>query len=223
MKNSRTSCIILMLCVLLASCERDFSFSPQTVISVENSSQKAVAEWFAWLFACPGGFVPIVQVNASDADVLLQTDASIPECSYRIRVMGKKTLVEASSSTGFLYAMLHIRRVLPEDITSIKHADSVRWIVPEMSIYGSPETQVSGVMLDVAKTHICTDCMLQLLELMPQMGIYDLTLVNDAELSAGDVQKIRSSAKRYGISLIFEHQMADQFSDFCKYNKKVNR
>ena len=223
MKNSRTSCIILMLCVLLASCERDFSFSPQTVISVENSSQKAVAEWFAWLFACPGGFVPIVQVNASDADVLLRTDASIPESSYRIRVMGKKTLVEASSSTGFLYAMLHIRRVLPEDITSIKHADSVRWIVPEMSIYGSPETQVSGVMLDVAKTHICTDCMLQLLELMPQMGIYDLTLVNDAELSAGDVQKIRSSAKRYGISLIFEHQMADQFSDFCKYNKKVNR
>ena len=223
MKNSRTSCIILMLCVLLASCERDFSFSPQTVISVENSSQKAVAEWFAWLFACPGGFVPIVQVNASDADVLLQTDASIPESSYRIRVMGKKTLIEASSSTGFLYAMLHIRRVLPEDITSIKHADSVRWIVPEMSIYGSPETQVSGVMLDVAKTHICTDCMLQLLELMPQMGIYDLTLVNDAELSAGDVQKIRSSAKRYGISLIFEHQMADQFSDFCKYNKKVNR
>ena len=223
MKNSRTSCIILMLCVLLASCERDFSFSPQTVISVENSSQKAVAEWFAWLFACPGGFVPIVQVNASEADVLLRTDASIPECSYRIRVMGKKTLVEASSSTGFLYAMLHIRRVLPEDITSIKHADSVRWIVPEMSIYGSPETQVSGVMLDVAKTHICTDCMLQLLELMPQMGIYDLTLVNDAELSAGDVQKIRSSAKRYGISLIFEHQMADQFSDFCKYNKKVNR
>ena len=212
-----------MLCVLLASCERDFSFSPQTVISVENSSQKAVAEWFAWLFACPGGFVPIVQVNASEADVLLRTDASIPECSYRIRVMGKKTLVEASSSTGFLYAMLHIRRVLPEDITSIKHADSVRWIVPEMSIYGSPETQVSGVMLDVAKTHICTDCMLQLLELMPQMGIYDLTLVNDAELSAGDVQKIRSSAKRYGISLIFEHQMADQFSDFCKYNKKVNR
>ena len=212
-----------MLCVLLASCERDFSFSPQTVISVENSSQKAVAEWFAWLFACPGGFVPIVQVNASDADVLLQTDASIPESSYRIRVMGKKTLIEASSSTGFLYAMLHIRRVLPEDITSIKHADSVRWIVPEMSIYGSPETQVSGVMLDVAKTHICTDCMLQLLELMPQMGIYDLTLVNDAELSAGDVQKIRSSAKRYGISLIFEHQMADQFSDFCKYNKKVNR
>lgn len=212
-----------MLCVLLASCERDFSFSPQTVISVENSSQKAVAEWFAWLFACPGGFVPIVQVNASDADVLLRTDASIPESSYRIRVMGKKTLIEASSSTGFLYAMLHIRRVLPEDITSIKHADSVRWIVPEMSIYGSPETQVSGVMLDVAKTHICTDCMLQLLELMPQMGIYDLTLVNDAELSAGDVQKIRSSAKRYGISLIFEHQMADQFSDFCKYNKKVNR
>ena len=167
--------------------------------------------------------MPIVQVNASDADVLLQTDASIPENSYRIRVMGKKTLVEASSSTGFLYAMLHIRRALPEDITSIKHADSVRWIIPEMSVYGSPETQCSGIMLDVAKTHICMDCMQHLLELMPQMGIYDLTLINDGELSNDDVQKIRSSAGRYGISLIFEHQVADQFSDFCKYNKKVNR
>ena len=212
-----------MLCVLFASCERDFSFSPQTVISVENTSQKAVAEWFAWLFACPGGFVPIVQVNASDADVLLQTDASIPESSYRIRVMGKKTLIEASSSAGFLYAMLHIRRSLPSDIASLKHADSVRWIVPEMSVYGSPETQCSGIMLDVAKTNICMDCMMQLLELMPQMGIYDLTLVNDGGLSTGDVQKIRSAADRYGISLIFEQQMADQFSDFCKYNKKVNR
>ena len=137
--------------------------------------------------------------------------------------MGKKTLVEASSSTGFLYAMLHIRRALPEDITSIKHADSVRWIVPEMSVYGSPETQVSGIMLDVAKTHICMDCMLHLLELMPQMGIYDLTLINDGELSNDDVQKIRSSAGRYGISLIFEQQMADQFPDHCKYNKKLNR
>ena len=223
MKNSRTSCIFVMLCILLASCERDFSFSPQTVISVENPNQQAVAEWFAWHFACPGGFVPIVQVNASDADVLLQTDASIPENSYRIRVMGKKTLVEASSSTGFLYAMMHIRQALPKDITSIKHADSVRWIIPEMSVYGSPETQCSGIMLDVAKTHICMDCMQHLLELMPQMGIYDLTLINDGELSNDDVQKIRSSAGRYGISLIFEQQMADQFPDHCKYNKKVNR
>ena len=223
MKNSRTSCIFVMLCILLASCERDFSFSPQTVISVENPNQQAVAEWFAWHFACPGGFVPIVQVNASDADVLLQTDASIPENSYRIRVMGKKTLVEASSSTGFLYAMLHIRRALPNDITSIKHADSVRWIVPEMSVYGTPETQCSGIMLDVAKTNICMDCMVHLLELMPQMGIYDLTLVNDGGLLSDDVQKIRSSARRAGISLIFEQQKADQFPDFCKYNKKVNQ
>ena len=223
MKKSLTSCIVLVLCVMLTSCEKEFSFSPQTVISVENPQQMAVAEWFAWLFACPGGFVPIVQVNASDADVLLRTDASIPECSYRIRVMGKKTLVEASSSTGFLYAMMHIRQALPKDITSIKHADSVRWVVPDMSVYGSPETQCSGLMLDVAKNNICMDCMQHLVELMPQMGIYDLTLVNEEGMSEGDVRKIWSSARRQGISLIFEHQMADQFSDFCKYNKKVNR
>lgn len=167
--------------------------------------------------------MPIVQVGASDADVLLRTDASIPGCSYRIRVTGKKTLVEASSSAGFLYAMMHIRRALPEDIASLKHADSVRWVVPEMSLYGSPETQCSGFMLDVVQSHICMDCMLHLVELMPEMGIYDLTLTNDDVLSEDDVREIRSAAGRYGISLISEQQVADQFSDDCKYNKKVNR
>ena len=102
MKKSLSSGIVLVLCILLSSCVKEFSFSPQTVISVEDPQQRAVAEWFAWHFACPGGFVPIVQVGASDADVLLRTDASIPGCSYRIRVTGKKTLVEASSSAGFL-------------------------------------------------------------------------------------------------------------------------
>ena len=208
---------------MLSSCVKEFSFSPQTVISVEDPQQRAVAEWFAWHFACPGGFVPIVQSGASDADVLLRTDASIPGCSYRIRVAGKKTLVEASSASGFLYAMMHIRRSLPKDIASLKHVDSVRWVVPEMSLYGTPETQCSGFMLDVAQSHICMECMLHLVELMPEMGIYDLTLTNDEGLSEDDVRKIRSAACRYGISLISERQVADQFSDNCKYNKKVNR
>jgi hypothetical protein len=223
MKKTLSSGIALVLCIMLSSCVKEFSFSPQTVISVEDPQQRAVAEWFAWHFACPGGFVPIVQVGASDADVLLRTDASIPGNSYRIRVTGKKTLVEASSSAGFLYAMMHIRRSLPEDINSLKHADSVRWVVPEMSLYGSPETQCSGLLIDVAQSHICMDCMLHLLELMPDMDIYDLTLTDDGGLSEDDVREIRSSARRYGISLIFEEQVADQFSDDCKYNKKVNR
>jgi hypothetical protein len=119
--------------------------------------------------------------------------------------------------------MMHIRQALPEDINSLKHADSVRWVVPEMSLYGSPATQCSGLMLDVAQSHICMDCMLHLVELMPQMSIYDLTLTNDEGLSEDDVRKIRSAAGRYGISLISERQVADQFSDDCKYNKKVNR
>ena len=69
MKKSLSSGIVLVLCILLSSCVKEFSFSPQTVISVEDPQQRAVAEWFAWHFACPGGFVPIVQVGASDADV----------------------------------------------------------------------------------------------------------------------------------------------------------
>lgn len=204
MKDFRTSCIIVMLCVILASCERDFSFSPQTVISVESADQKAVAEWFAWLFASPGGFVPIVKENAFDADVLLRMDASLPESSYRIKVSGKRTCVEASSPTGFFYALQRLFQSLPADINAIRHADHVEWTIPPMSVHDAPTTGCSGIVLDMTGRIISKDNILHLIESMPDMGVYELTVLNAGCYTKTDFNEIRRCALRNNVQLVSE-------------------
>lgn len=204
MKKSRTSCIIVMLCIMLTSCQKDFSFSPQTVISVESAQQKAVAEWFAWLFASPGGFVPIVKENAYDADVLLRMDASLPESSYRIKVSGRRTCVEASSSTGFFYALQRLFQSLPADISVIRHADHVEWTIPSMSVHDAPTTGCSGIVLDVNCRIISKDNVLHLIESMPDMGVYELTVLNAGCYAKTDFNEILRCALRNNVELVSE-------------------
>lgn len=204
MKKSRTSCIIAMLCIMLTSCQKDFSFSPQTVISVESPEQKAVAEWFAWLFASPGGFVPIVKGNAYDADVLLRMDASLPESSYRIKVSGRRTCVEASSSTGFFYALQRLFQSLPADINGIRHADHVEWTIPSMSVHDAPTTGCSGIVLDMSYRIISKDNVLHLIESMPDMDVYELTILNAACYTKTDFNEILRCAVRNNVELVSE-------------------
>lgn len=211
MKKSRTSCIIAMLCILLTSCQKDFSFSPQTVISVESAEQKAVAEWFAWLFAGPGGFVPIVKENAYDADVLLRRDASLPESSYRIKVSGRRTCVEASSSTGFFYALQRIFQSLPGDINGVRHADHVEWTIPAMSVHDAPVTGCSGIVLDMCCRIVAKDNVLHLIESMPDMDVYELTILNDRCYTKADLAAIRSCALRNNVELVSQVEI-DGFS-----------
>ena len=191
-----------MLFIMLTSCQKDFSFSPQTVISVESSDQKAVAEWFAWLFASPGGFVPIVKENAFDADVLLRMDASLPESSYRIKVTGRHTCVEASSSVGFFYALQRLFQSLPDDINGVRHADHVKWTIPSMSVYDAPTTGCSGIMLDMCCRIVSKDNVLHLIESMPDMDVYELTILNDRCYTKADLGEIRRCAISNGVELV---------------------
>lgn len=122
--------IILAASFLMVSCGEDFRFSPYTVISVENEEQREVADWFAWLFAAPGGFVPQVKTDASEADIKVSLDTTLAESAYRLDVKSGKINIEASSFSGYFYAFQALRNMLPDEIDSVRHADSVEWVVP---------------------------------------------------------------------------------------------
>lgn len=124
--------IIFVAALLSASCADSFRFTPYTVISVENEGQKEVADWFAWLFAAPGGFVPMVAYDDTSADVLVRQDTSLAESSYRLGVSSGRITVEASDNSGYFYAFQALRNMLPDEIDSPRHADSVEWTVPAM-------------------------------------------------------------------------------------------
>ena len=122
----------LMISFLLVSCSGRFEFSPYTVISVENEEQKEVADWFAWLFAAPGGFVPIVLMDDDAADIVLSHDPSLRESHYRLDIDRNKIYISASGAPGFMRAFKTLHKLLPDEIDSMRHIASVKWTVPIM-------------------------------------------------------------------------------------------
>lgn len=207
MKTLRNFCLALMICILAPSCGNTFRFSPNTVISVENKEQEAVAEWFAWLFASPGGFVPKVGEDLFGADVVLREDLALGETAYRIKVTSRKTYVEASSPLGFFYALQFIRQQLPADINSVRHADRVEWKIPVMSRSDAPATECAGLVLDMCCRQLSKDNVIHLMESMPAMGLHDLFLVNDSCYAHEELEEIYECAVRCGVEVISEYMM----------------
>ena len=146
--------------------------------------------------------MPIVKENAFDADVLLRMDASLPESSYRIKVTGRHTCVEASSSVGFFYALQRLFQSLPDDINGVRHADHVKWTIPSMSVYDAPTTGCSGIMLDMCCRIVSKDNVLHLIESMPDMDVYELTILNDRCYTKADLGEIRRCAISNGVELV---------------------
>ena len=197
------------LSILICSCGNEFRFTPDTVISIEDGRQRAVADWFSWLFAVPGGFVPKVTESSLGADVLLRYDASLSEAAYRIKVTRRRIRIEASSPFGFFYALQSIRHSLPEDINAVSHADSVEWTIPAMARHDAPSTNCSGLVLDLCYRLVPKENVLHLVESMPDMGIYDLFIVNDGCYTQEELDEIFRCADEYGVDVSSEQLIAE--------------
>ena len=194
----------MILCILMSACTNSFKFTRDTVISVENVEQAAVAEWFAWLFAAPGGFVPQIEENADDADVILMENSSLDETSYRVRITGKKVYIEAASSLGFFYAFQFVRHLLPEEINSADHAGQVEWTIPVMAKDSAPSMCYAALVVDLGSRKMPKDNVLHLIEAMPDMGLSDCYLLNDGCYTADDLQEMCRCALKHHVEVVSE-------------------
>ena len=142
MKSLNSFCVLACCSFAMYACvpaEKDFVFSPYTVISVQDELQKEEAEWFAWLFARPAGFVLQVKWQADEPDVTLYMDEDLKGDAYSLEVTRRKILIRASSRNGFFYAFQALRQALPQEIRATRHVGNVRWAVPTMKVYESPK------------------------------------------------------------------------------------
>lgn len=163
-----------------ASCEwgrGTFVFTPRTVISVEDEQQRETAEWFAWLFAGPAGFVPKVDTDAASPDIIVREDASLPDEAYRIKVTRRRIRIEASSPAGFFYAFQTLRYALPPEFGSLRHADNVVWTVPSMKIEDAPGYSHRCLRLDVTEHHVPVSTILAFVESMAMLKLNNLHLI----------------------------------------------
>lgn len=176
---SESKVVILPAPVSCESGRGIFEFTPETVISVENAQQKEAAEWFAWIFARPAGFVPQVDVDAPSADIVVAEDGSLPEEAYRIKVRRRKVSIEASSPAGFFYAFQTLRYVLPPEISSLAHADGIRWTVPSMTVEDAPGYGHRCLRLDVTERHVPVNTIFAFIESMGMLKMNHLHLIMD--------------------------------------------
>lgn len=145
-----------------------FEFVPETVISVENEDQAAVAGYFTGLLSASAGFAPAVETGAADAQVRLVTDTTIPTEGYRLSVRKDGIEIEASDLRGFFYAFQTLRLSLPAAIDGgVSVAE--RWKIPAMEVSDAPRYGYRGVMLDVSRHFIPKEDVMKIIDCMAML------------------------------------------------------
>ena len=180
----------------------EFTFTHETVISVGNVSQKEIAEWFAWLFARPAGFVPKVVVDAGNADVVLVENSAMGHEEYRMDVGRRNIVIEASAPAGFFYAFQTLRQALPESISSDRHADGQMWTVPVMVLHDVPRFSHRCLSIDVSRHFIPSDELMAFVEYMAMLKLNYLHLSGHGLYSDEELAELAGHASGFHVSVV---------------------
>ncbi len=154
-----------------------FTFSSQTVISVENAEQRRSAELFADLFRASAGFSPKVSTSdAQNASVRLKTDATLAPEAYRLKISPSKIDISAADNAGFFYAFQSLRQMLPTAIEQSYLQPETAWSVPCSEVEDSPRFGYRGLMLDVSRYFIPKETVMKTIETMSSLKLNKLHL-----------------------------------------------
>ena len=153
-----------------------FSINNGTRISVENESQKRIAELFSCLIRNSSGINISVAENDSNSDIRLITDKDLDkEGAYNIEVNPNIITIKASSDAGFYYAFQTLRLTLPASIES-KSSEDQPLEIPAMNISDSPRFEYRGLMLDVARYFMPMEDVKQVIDCMSMLKLNKLHL-----------------------------------------------
>ena len=183
-----------------------FCFDEGTVFSVENTGQKNVAEWFVSVFEDMSGYTPLVRFNDTAADIVFHEVRGLEKDEYRIYAEPKKVTVEASDDAGFFYAMQTLRFMLsPSEKSGIRKHVPV-WNIPVMKVVDKPYFSHRCLKLDVRKSFLPVEEILDFLDYMAMLKLNFLHLnVKDmAEMgySAEDIRKVCECAAALYIEIV---------------------
>ena len=154
-----------------------FTFSPQTVISVERAEQRRSAELFADLFRASAGFSPKVSTaDAQNASVRLKTDATLAPEAYRLKISPSKIDISAADNAGFFYAFQSLRQMLPTAIEQSFLQPETAWTVPCGEVEDAPRFGYRGLMLDVSRYFIPKETVMKTIETMSSLKLNKLHL-----------------------------------------------
>lgn len=155
---------------------RSFFFDEGTVFSVEDVGQKNVAEWFVSVFEDLSGLAPSVRFNDTDADLVFHEVSDLGRDGYRIYAEPKRVMVEASEDAGFFYAMQTLRFMLSHSEKSGICRPVSAWSIPVMKVEDRPYFSHRCLRLDVRKSFLPVEEILEFLDYMAMLKLNFLHL-----------------------------------------------
>ncbi|HET7361569.1 MAG TPA: family 20 glycosylhydrolase, partial [Salinimicrobium sp.] len=162
--------------------EGNFQFSENTVFVVNNDRQKEIAKLLIDKFNSVAGWdLKTVNKSPDKNYILFKENKELPGEGYILYVSDEKISIEASTGSGFIYALETIRQLLPPEIESKEKITNVSWSIPNLEIEDEPRFEWRGLMLDVARHFFEKEYILNTIDrlAMLKMNTLQLHLVDD--------------------------------------------
>ena len=144
-----------------------FTFTAQTILSVENNEQLAIANHFTSRFLNASGWAPEVRVNDHSGQIKLNHSSQVPEEGYQLSVKDEGVQITANSGAGFFYAFQTLMQLLPPSFITDNSAN--QWSIPAVTIEDAPAFGWRGFMLDVSRHFFNKEEVKKVLDLMAEI------------------------------------------------------
>lgn len=160
-----------------------FIFNQKTNWIVENRDQQLIAKQLTDCFTSVATWDFRIDIGQRFKmnSVVLKTNHLLPNEGYKLTVAPTLIQIEASSNSGFFYALQTLRQLLPPQINAGKFMQSVSWSVPCVNITDSPRFGYRGFMLDVSRFFMPKKDILRLIDFLAfhKINTFHWHLVDD--------------------------------------------
>lgn len=134
--------------------EGTFNLKQLTAITTP-AGDEAVARYaqeFATQLEKTSGIKVPVNSTTAATSLVMTKDATLAHEAYKLTVNEAGIKIEAADSTGFFYAILTLKQLMPHAIYNRRGASTaIDWTVPCVEIADQPQLGHRGYMLDVAR------------------------------------------------------------------------
>ncbi len=159
-----------------------FEFNKNTRFYITNDEQIQASEILVRKFKTAANWdLEVVKERPSSNVIQFKVNDDLENEAYTLNVESNNVTIEASSFSGFLYAVETIRQLLPPEIESNKQVEAVTWEIPNVKITDSPRFKWRGLMLDVSRHFFEKEYIIQTIDRLAylKMNTLHLHLVDD--------------------------------------------
>ncbi|SHG24353.1 hexosaminidase [Salegentibacter echinorum] len=159
-----------------------FEFTKETGFVVQGSQQKEIAGLLNAKFKSAAGWeMKILEENPDANFIQFKENKDLKDEAYNLEVKKDKIVIEAGSSSGYIYGVETLRQLLPLELESDEKVGDVAWQIPQLTIKDEPRFKWRGLMLDVSRHFFEKEYVLKTIDRLAflKMNTLHLHLVDD--------------------------------------------